>query len=134
MDINLVLEAFDSDAAFRRKTAQPLKFKGNAEIIALMKSDGSGTIELDLTKIDWKSGSWRVKDFIDALKKEGYKPEQFDKAIKDEAVQFQTKSGREISLNQLDITYTWKNKPVFAAKGNVWDFFGKLQAMLKLLD
>ena len=134
MDIKLILEAMDDMAVLRRKTTQPLKFKGNADTVVLFKSDGSGTVELRFDKIDWKSGSWRIKEFMEAMKKEGYKPGDLSKAIKDEAAQFQTSSGKEVPVNRLNISYSLNGKPVFSETGALWDFFGKLQAMLKLLD
>lgn len=44
MDINLILEAMDDMAALRRKTAQPLKFKGNADAIVLFKAGRSCSV------------------------------------------------------------------------------------------
>ena len=44
MDINLIIEAMDDITVLRRKTAQPLKFKGNADAVVLFKADGSALL------------------------------------------------------------------------------------------
>ena len=70
-----------------------------AVVLALFKSDGTGTHQLKLGN----TSRTAISAFFDKLKREGYNKDQIAKAFKDDALQFQDKSGNEIELKNVKI-------------------------------